>query len=565
MKQFAKILVTLVTLTLAASVNPARADYQDGVDAYQSGDFRKAMAEWLPLAEGGDAVAQNSVGALYDHGLGVDEDDTEAARWYQMAADQGLPLAMRNLAGMYAGGHGLPYDKDQAEYWYEKAAEAGDEKSVQRLAALNPARAAAIAAAAPEPVAAEPAATPAEPMTVAGGDDATAMSDGGAAPAPADTQQATMSEAAAPAETATAAPAPADGAGDLQYGEGSASATATAPATTQQASVMTPGPVAGNWLMGQWQGPSLGCPPGGGLEFAPGETRSYFGGKVAAKLPATYEPAGDLITVVTTGIDGVGHTYQYRRSGDDRFVIASVPPEMPANMVGVEYRRCGAAPLQSAAAPAPAPAPAQQPQPAAAPSGAKPFVPSDDTTTQVIPPPAAPSSPPTSSATVPTQPTTAAPQVAKLPTAPGAGGASAQAGWDAFGRGDYQGALAVWTPLAEAGDIDMQLLVGSIYDFGQGVPQDDGEAAKWYQMAAERGSAKAQYQLGALYTRSPQVKDPVKGYEWLTIAAKTIGDGNVSGITADQATTLRALAAMGMTKDDVTAAEAAAAAFKAKQ
>ena len=128
-----------------------------------------------------------------------------------------------------------------------------------------------------------------------------------------------------------------------------------------------------------------------------------------------------------------------------------------------------------------------------------------------------------------------------------------------------QGALAVWTPLAEAGDVNMQLLVGSIYDFGQGVPQDDGEAAKWYQMAAERGSAKAQYQLGALYTRSPQVKDPVKGYEWLTIAAKTIGDGNVSGITADQATTLRALAAMGMTKEDVTAAEAAAAAFKAKQ
>ena len=101
--------------------------------------------------------------------------------------------------------------------------------------------------------------------------------------------------------------------------------------------------------------------------------------------------------------------------------------------------------------------------------------------------------------------------------------------------------------------------------FGQGVPQDDGEAAKWYQMAAERGSAKGQYQLGALYTRSPQVKNPAKGYQWLTIAAKTIGAGNVSGITADQATTLRALAAMGMTKDEVAAAEAAAAAFKAKQ
>ena len=364
MKQFAKILVTLVTLTLIASVNPVRADYQAGVDAYQTGDFRAAMAEWLPLAEGGDAVSQNSVGALYDHGLGVDEDDTEAARWYQMAADQGLPLAMRNLAGMYAGGHGLPYDKDQAIYWYEKAAQAGDEKSAQRLAALDPARAAAFAPAAVESA---PAA-PAEPMTVAGGDDATAMTDGGAASAPTEAPQPATTETA-PAEApqtapTEAAPATADGSsGDLQYGEGTATATATAPAapaTTQQASLATPAPVAGNWLIGQWQGPSLGCPPGGGLEFAPGETRSYFGGKVAAKLPATYQAAGDLITVVTTGVDGVGHTYQYRRSADDRFVIAAVPPEMPANMVGVEYRRCGPAPLQSAAVPAAPAAPAQQ-------------------------------------------------------------------------------------------------------------------------------------------------------------------------------------------------------------
>ena len=120
MKRIASIGVTLITLSVAA---PAWADYQAGVDAYQSGDFKTAMTEWLPLAEEGDATAQNSVGALYDHGLGVDESDAEAAHWYSLAADQGLPLAMRNLAGMYAGGYGVAYDKDQAEYWYGKAAE----------------------------------------------------------------------------------------------------------------------------------------------------------------------------------------------------------------------------------------------------------------------------------------------------------------------------------------------------------------------------------------------------------------------------------------------------------
>src|SRR5262249_32201863 len=118
---------------------------------------------------------------------------------------------------------------------------------------------------------------------------------------------------------------------------------------------------------------------------------------------------------------------------------------------------------------------------------------------------------------------------------------SPQAGWGAFGRGDYQGALAGWAPPAEQGDGAMQLLVGSIYDYGQGVPQDDAEAAKWYQRAAEKGSAKGQYQLGAIYARSAQVKDPVQGYKWLTIAARNLANGSQGGVTADQATTLRTL------------------------
>lgn len=564
MKQFAQMLVTLVTALAVVPVNHAWADYDAGVTAYQSGDFRTAMAEWLPLAEAGDAVSQNSVGALYDHGLGVDENDGEAALWYQRAADQGLPLAMRNLAGMYAGGYGLPYDKDQAVYWYEKAAEAGDEKSAQRLAALDPSR--AVATPTPEPAPA------AEPMTVAGDVGATTIAEESA---PADTAVAADATTASP-EPIAAAPSGED---DVQYGEAPAAAAPVASteatsteATTQQASLAMPAPVAGNWLIGQWEGPSLGCPPGGGLEFAATETRSYFGGKVAATLSASYTASGDQITVVTTGVDGVGHTYEYRRTTPDRFVIAAVPPEMPASMVGVEYRRCGPAPqpaVQPAVQSAEVAAAATPEAPAAAPTPQPAEFAEAEAQPAPVPEPAPESAaqPQASSAiSVPTTPTntTGAQSAAKLPAAPGTGGASAQAGWDAFGRGDYQGALDVWTPLAEAGDVNMQMLVGSIHDFGQGVPQDDAEAAKWYEMAAKQGSAKAQYQLGALYTRSPQVKNPVQGYTWLTIAAKTIGSGNVAGITADQATTLRALAAMSMSDAEVAEAEAAAKAFALK-
>ena len=139
---------------------------------------------------------------------------------------------------------------------------------------------------------------------------------------------------------------------------------------------------------------------------------------------------------------------------------------------------------------------------------------------------------------------------------------SAQEGWDAFGRGDYPGALAIWQPLAEGGDVTTQILVGSIYDFGQGVPQDDAEAAKWYERAAMQGSAKGQYQLGAVYARSAQIKDPVQGYKWLTIAARTLASGPQNGVTADQATTLRTLLESEMSKDEIAQAKKEADAFK---
>lgn len=555
MKRIASIGVTLITLSLPA---PAWADYQAGVDAYQSGDFKTAMTEWLPLAEEGDATAQNSVGALYDHGLGVDESDAEAALWYQRAADQNLPLAMRNLGGMYAGGYGVPFDKDQAEYWYGKAAEAGDQVAMKRLAVLNP----ALAPAALEPT---PEAAP-EPMTVAGdGNEEPATDDAPlsvptnivADQTPAPETPAPESPAPEPAEPAAEIAAAPASDGDLQYGEGKAAASA---APVQQASVAAP-PAAtsdpNNWIIGQWQGPSLGCPPGGGLEFAPGETRSYFGGRIAATLAAAYQVSGDVVTVVSTGIDGVGHSYQYKRTAPDRFVIAAVPPDMPNTMIGAEHRRCGDAPLQSAAVAAPA----KQPSAPAAPSVPAAAAPA---TTAPTVPTTAPSAP----TNIAAQPTTSvAPSLAAAApstTATLANPGTPDAGWDAFGRGDYKGALAIWTPLAEAGDPNMQMLVGSIYDYGQGVPQDDAEAVRWYEMAANKGSAKAQYQTGAAYARSPQIKDPVQGYKWLTIAAKTIGTGNVAGITADQATTLRALVAMEMSKAEIDQAEAAAKAFKAK-
>jgi len=582
-KLLARTIVILLTIITIAFNAPARADYQTGVEAYSKRDFKAALNEWLPLAESGDATAQNAVGALYDHGLGMEEDDAAAVQWYQLAADQNFPLAMRNLANMYAGGHGIPFDKDQAEYWYQKAAEAGDPVAIKHMAAKSPTGTEFAAAPAAEPT---PAAPAAEPMTVAGGN----QSGDTAPPPPAQTAEAPAPVPApapappapteAPAQSAAAAPpiGGTDSSEAPQYGDsgstsdasdgGAPTGTATvAPTATQQASLAAPPPMASdpnNWLIGMWEGPSLGCPPGGGLEFAPGETRSYYGGQIAARLPAKYQVSGDQVTVISTSVDGVGHSYQYERRSPNTFVITAVPADMPQSMIGVEHRRCASAPFAAAVAPqaAPAAAPAvaaaapAAPTPTPAPEpAAKPFVPAAPAVTPAQP--AAPQ-PQAVAAAQPTQPAAAA---APQPASAG----SAQDGWDAFGRGDYKGALAVWQPLAEKGDVAMQLLVGSIYDYGQGVPQDDAEAVKWYERAANQGSAKGQYQAGAAYARSPQIKNPVEGYKWLTIAARTLESGPQDGITADQAITLRTLLQSEMSEADIAKAKQEADAFKAKK
>jgi TPR repeat protein len=52
------------------------------------------------------------------------------------------------------------------------------------------------------------------------------------------------------------------------------------------------------------------------------------------------------------------------------------------------------------------------------------------------------------------------------------------------------------------------------------VNRDYVEAAKWYQMAAEKGQAGAQYQLGYMYYAGKGVsQDNVQAYMWFALAA----------------------------------------------
>ena len=72
---------------------PAWADFQDGVAAYNRGDYATAFREMKPLAEQSFAIAQFNLGILYANGRGVPQDDAEAVKWYRKAAGQGVAIA----------------------------------------------------------------------------------------------------------------------------------------------------------------------------------------------------------------------------------------------------------------------------------------------------------------------------------------------------------------------------------------------------------------------------------------------------------------------------------------
>lgn len=80
---------------------------------------------------------------------------------------------------------------------------------------------------------------------------------------------------------------------------------------------------------------------------------------------------------------------------------------------------------------------------------------------------------------------------------------------------------------AEQGNATALFNLGLMYDKGEGVPQDYGEALKWYRKAAELGHASAQFNLGFIYTYGLGVpEDYGEAVKWLEIAA-SLGKGYV--------------------------------------
>ncbi len=97
---------------------------------------------------------------------------------------------------------------------------------------------------------------------------------------------------------------------------------------------------------------------------------------------------------------------------------------------------------------------------------------------------------------------------------------SLKEGANAFLAGNYQKAFKIFKPFAEQGNSKAQWVLGTMYEQGQGVPQDYTEAGKWFRKAADQGYYMAQYNLGSMYYFGEGVQqDYTKAAKWSRKAA----------------------------------------------
>ena len=96
-----------------------------------------------------------------------------------------------------------------------------------------------------------------------------------------------------------------------------------------------------------------------------------------------------------------------------------------------------------------------------------------------------------------------------------------QSASDSYERGNHTAAYQEFLELARSGYAIAQFNLGVLYDTGEGVPEDNAEAVKWYRLAAEQGLAEAQNNLGHMYAKGEGVpRDARKAVQQYRLAAE---------------------------------------------
>jgi uncharacterized protein len=104
---------------------PAFAGLDDGLAAYDRGDYATAYRELAPEAAGGAPLAQYNLARMYFTGEGVSRDSDEGLKWLRKAAMAGAGLAQYQLGARHEWGIDVAQDYGEAARWYRMAADRG--------------------------------------------------------------------------------------------------------------------------------------------------------------------------------------------------------------------------------------------------------------------------------------------------------------------------------------------------------------------------------------------------------------------------------------------------------
>lgn len=90
----------VVAIILASGAPSFAGPWEDGMVAYNRGDYVPAIKLFRPLAQAGNAKAQNVLGTMYRKGEGVAKNSAKAFMWFSIAAGKGDRDAMAGLQAM---------------------------------------------------------------------------------------------------------------------------------------------------------------------------------------------------------------------------------------------------------------------------------------------------------------------------------------------------------------------------------------------------------------------------------------------------------------------------------
>ena len=127
-----------IGIVFLMSLSPVEvlADYQDGRDAFDRGDYSTALKEFEILAKQNDPRGQYALAVMYDIGEGVLQSSKEAVKYYRLAAAQNFANAQNNLGVAYDRGEGVGTDYKEAMKWYLLAAERGNKDAPNNIGVL---------------------------------------------------------------------------------------------------------------------------------------------------------------------------------------------------------------------------------------------------------------------------------------------------------------------------------------------------------------------------------------------------------------------------------------------